>query len=85
MTFKGTVGSAGTLAELPNPENGDIVNIGDTYLVAGEIGVNGGEAGDLFIAAGDEDDNGKLTTVNWILVPAANEIDTTYSFAFVES
>jgi hypothetical protein len=37
-------------------------------------------SGDLFIATGDEDENGVITgTITWDYVPAGNDTDTTYS------
>ena len=77
MTFIGSVGEGGSKGTaLPT----DDVRAGDTYIVVGADGVDGAKAGDLFIATGTEDDDGYLTDITWILVPAGNEIDTTYTF-----
>ena len=85
MTFKGHVGDDSTLTELPT----DNVAAGDTYLVTGSsailVGATIGYKGDLFIASGEEDsETGYINSENlqWIHVPAGDEIDTTYTFGF---
>lgn len=81
MTFIGSVGEGGTKGkQLPVDE----VRAGDTYIVVGTDGVGDGKAGDLFIATGVEDDEGYLIDIEWVLVPAGNEIDTTYTFEALE-
>ena len=85
MTFRGAVGEDSALESLPTSG----VKNGDTYIVVGNQVVNGsgnhGHKGDLFIATGDEDSNGIIASNNieWIHVPAGDEIDTTYTFSFV--
>jgi hypothetical protein len=84
MTFRGSVGEGTDNTTLP-VEN---VKAGDTYIVVGSTVVDGGNGnlglqGDLFIASGTENDNGYLTDINWVHVPAGDEIDTTYTFTFV--
>ena len=81
MTYKGTVGgSNATVAQLPTAN----VSLGDTYMV-GEAGagVQGSRAGDLLIAVGEEGSDGYITaaTLDWTLVPAGNDPDTTYTFS----
>ena len=83
MTFKGHIGDDSILQDLPI-EN---VKAGDTYLITGTSGILYGEiigyAGDLFIASGEEDlETGYLNQIDWIHVPAGDEIDTTYTFNF---
>ena len=83
MTFKGHVGDDAVLNTLPM-EN---VRAGDTYLVTGESaiiqGTKIGSAGDLFIASGEENsETGYLDEIDWIHVPAGDEVDTTYTFSF---
>ena len=85
MTFKGHVGDDSILTELP----ADNVAAGDTYLVTGRsailVGTTIGYKGDLFIAFGEENsETGYIDSedLNWIHVPAGDEIDTTYTFSF---
>ena len=77
MTYKGTIGGTDSL-----PTNN--VKLGDTYMV-GEAGagVQGSRAGDLLIAVGTEGSDGYITaaTLDWTLVPAGNDPDTTYTFS----
>lgn len=81
MTYKGTVGgSNATVAQLPTTN----VALGDTYMVGeADAGIQGSRVGDLLIATGTEDSNGHITaaTLNWALVPAGNDPDTTYTFS----
>ena len=84
MVFKGDVGDTSETNQTLPTEN---VSAGDTYIVVGDTVVSGsgnfGHKGDLFIATGTEGDNGYLTDITWIYVPAGNEIDTTYTFNFI--
>ena len=79
MSYKGVVT---TLEGLTGLEN---VKAGDTYMVSGSgfDGPNqeGAKKGDLFIATGEETDDGVLTDVIWTYVPAGDDAmtDTTYS------
>ena len=81
LTYKGTVGSTGTITSLPTSS----VSSGDMYLVSG-TGVVGsgttGKTGDLFIATGEEDaSTGFISgTITWTYVPSGDdeEKDTTY-------
>ncbi len=79
MTFIGSVGEGGSKGT-SLPVVADKVKAGDTYIVVGSNLVNGGSEGDLFIASGEEE-NGYLTEIEWVHVPAGDEIDTTYTFA----
>lgn len=83
MTFKGHVGDDAVLNTLPT----ESVRAGDTYLITGESaiiqGTKIGSAGDLFIASGEENlETGYLDEIDWIHVPAGDEVDTTYTFSF---
>ena len=83
MTFKGHVGDDAVLSTLPT----ESVRAGDTYLVTGESaiiqGTKIGSAGDLFIASGEENsETGYLDEIDWIHVPAGDEVDSTYTFSF---
>jgi hypothetical protein len=84
LTYKGTVGSKGSIGSLPTSE----VSIGDMYLVASEEPINGGKNGDLFIATSDSDegDNGYIVEgkIKWTLVPSGDDIatDTTYTLNY---
>lgn len=81
MTYKGTVGGTGaTVASLPTTN----VELGDTYMVGeADAGIQGSRPGDLLIATGTEDSDGHITaaTLDWALVPAGNDPDTTYTFS----
>lgn len=67
MTFKGTVGTGGTVATLPTTG----VKVGDTYKVsvAGTYNSQAAKVGDLFIAT--------ATTPTWAYVPSGDDIDVT--------
>ena len=73
MTFRGTVGTGGTVASLPTTQ----VQAGDTYLAktAGTYAGQVSRAGDLFIAYGDEGADGFLTTVSWAYVPSGDDAE----------
>lgn len=81
LTYKGTVGSTGTITSLPTTN----VESGDMYLVSG-TGATGsgktGKTGDLFIATGTEDaSTGFISgTITWTFVPSGDDAqtDTTY-------
>lgn len=84
MTFIGSVGKGGTKGtELPT----EGVKAGDTYIVVGDSVVIGsnkeGTEGDLFIASGTENADGNLIIVDWVHVPAGDEIDTTYTLSAI--
>ena len=80
MTYKGTVGTNGTVSALPTSQ----VQLGDTYMVKTEgVGPeSGSKPGDLYIAVGTEDSSGYITssTLSWEHVPAGADKDTTYTF-----
>lgn len=79
MTYKGTVGTDGTVTTLPTSG----VKTGDTYLCISEVTGSGktGKSGDLFIATGTET-NGVIPSANivWTYVPSGDDaaIDTQY-------
>ena len=78
LTFKGTLGTGGTLAAAPTTN----VSVGDLYKIVSQ-GTYGGEAcktGDMLIAQGTEDAaTGYITgTITWVYVPSGDETDTTY-------
>lgn len=81
MTYKGTVGTNGTVTSLPTSN----VELGDTYMVKtdGVGSVSTSKIGDLYIAIGTEGDDGKITaaTLTWEHVPAGADRDTTYTYA----
>lgn len=80
MTYKGTVGTNGTVTTLPSSN----VELGDTYMVKtdGAGSNSSSKAGDLYIATGTEDpDTGYITSVTWEYVPAGLDTDTTYTFS----
>lgn len=82
MTYKGTVGTAGTVTALPS----ESVAVGDVYMADGTVTALGDEedvkAGDLFIATGTEDADGFITgDVKWTCVPSGKDTDTHYTLA----
>lgn len=81
MTYKGTVGTNGTVSALPTSQ----VQLGDTYMVKTEgVGPeSGSKPGDLYIAVGTEDSSGYITssTLSWEHVAAGADKDTTYTFS----
>ena len=81
MTYKGTVGTNGTVSALPTSQ----VQLGDTYMVktAGVGPESGSKPGDLYIAVGTEDSSGYITssTLSWEHVAAGADKDTTYTFS----
>lgn len=83
MTYKGTVGTGGTVTSLPTSK----VSSGDTYLVTGDDEVTyasglTAKKGDLLIATGTEGTDGFLTSITWTYVPSGDDVehDTTYKF-----
>ena len=78
MEYRGTIGSKnGVIKALPTTN----VKNGYTYKVVDEIDITAtlkAYPGDLLIAEGEETD-GYLTTINWNVVPAGSDIDTTYT------
>lgn len=81
FTYKGTVGTGGTVATLPTTS----VSIGDTYKTTadGTYRVNGKDvvlhAGDIIIANGVEDQTtGYIGTITWDVIHSENNTDTTY-------
>lgn len=82
MSYKGTVGSNGTITSLPSSGDGALA-IGDTYMVA-EDGTYAGKeatAGDLFIATAESEIDGVIVgAVTWTYVPSGNEVDTQYRY-----
>ena len=87
MTYKGTVGTGGTVSVLPGVS--DNVKIGDTYKVsvAGTYANQAAKVGDLFIATGTEAvTNGiksEYITSNlaWTYVPSGDEFDSQYDLS----
>lgn len=81
MTYKGSVGTEGTVTALPTSQ----VQLGDTYMVktAGVGPDSGSQPGDLYIAVGTEDSSGYITssTLSWEHVAAGADNDTTYTFS----
>lgn len=81
MTFKGTLGSAATIAALPTTE----VSNGDVYKVVTAGQYNGQECrvGDMFIASGTEGIDGTISdTVTWNYIPSGNDETNNYSFVY---
>ena len=82
MSYKGTVGSNGTITLLPSSGDGTLA-IGDTYMVA-EDGTYAGKeatAGDLFIATAESEIDGVIVgAVTWTYIPSGNEVDTQYRY-----
>jgi hypothetical protein len=97
MTFKGTIGTAGSTATLPTSG----VRNGDVYLVADEgltttsaafsgatfntaapaPGSEGSRVGDMVIASGTET-NGEISgTITWSYIPAGNDELAQVSYA----
>lgn len=78
MTYKGTVGTGGTVATLPTSG----VKIGDTYMVsvAGTYATIACKVGDLLIATGTET-NGVIADgkAAWTYVPSGDDTDTQYT------
>lgn len=65
------------------PEASELVPVhaGDTYIVTAAHTVNSlsAKVGDLFIATGEENDEGYLETITWIYVPSGDETVYTYT------
>lgn len=65
------------------PEASELVPVhaGDTYIVTAAHTVNGlnAKVGDLFIATGEENDEGYLNSITWIYVPSGDETVYTYT------
>ena len=76
MTYKGTVGTGGTVATLPASG----VQVGDTYkvAVAGTYGGHGCDVGDLLIATGNEVDGVITSGLVWTYVPSGDDTDSQY-------
>ena len=78
MTYKGTVGTAGTVTALPTAS----VAVGDVYMSNGTVASLGGQSnvksGDLFVATGEEGADGFIpsTSIKWSYIPAGDEDDT---------
>lgn len=82
MSYKGTVGSNGTITSLPTSGDGALA-IGDTYMVAedGTYASKEATAGDLFIATAESEIDGVIVgAVTWTHVPSGNEVDTQYRY-----
>lgn len=86
FSYKGTVGTGGTVATLPTTK----VAIGDTYKTTanGVYKINGVDttlhAGDIIIAnstSGKEESDGYIATanINWDVIHSENNTDTTYT------
>lgn len=76
FTYKGTVGTNGTVTSLPTTK----VSNGDSYKAI-EAGTFGGiicAAGDILIAMGTEGKDGYLTEISWTKVQGNTEMDTQY-------
>ena len=82
MTFKGTLGTNGTITVLPT-EN---VENGDTYKVISALTYNGYSCriGDMFIASGTESIGGYIPAedIVWNYIPSGNDETNTYSFSY---
>lgn len=79
FTYKGTVGTNGTVTSLPATK----VSNGDSYKAI-EAGTFGGiicAAGDILIAMGTEGKDGYLTEISWTKVQGNTEMDTTYKLS----
>lgn len=79
FTYKGTVGTNGTVTSLPATK----VSNGDSYKAI-EAGTFGGiicAAGDILIAMGTEGKDGYLTEISWTKVQGNTEMDTTYTLS----
>lgn len=76
MTYKGTVGTGGTVSTLPSTG----VKIGDTYKVAtaGSYGGYSCDVGDLLIAIGTETDGVITSGLTWTYVPSGDDVDSQY-------
>ena len=88
MTYKGTVGTSGaTTSTLPTTTTtASGIKVGDTYMAStsGTFAGQAADKGDLFIATGAEKNGFINGTVTWQLVPAGDDIDTTYTFGVLE-
>lgn len=76
MRFMGTISTTAGV-----PVSG--IERGDTYKITGtNVKVNNSPVndGDLIVATGTET-NGVLTSVTWVVIPAGDDIDTTYAFS----
>ena len=81
MTFKGTLGTNGTVTDLPTTG----VKNGDTYKVITASTFNNQECriGDMFIAAGTENDNGVLTApIVWTYIPSGSDGSNDFFFTY---
>lgn len=79
MTYKGTLGTGGTVTELPTTN----VKIGDTYKVvtAGTWGTHACNVGDLLIATGTETNGAISSNLVWTYVPSGEGTDTHYDIS----
>ena len=84
MTYKGTLGTDGTISALPTDE----VSVGDSYLVSTRQTINNKNVypGSLIIARGTEDPTTGYITGNiiWDIVQSTQDSDTTYDFESIE-
>ena len=81
MTFKGTLGTNGTVTDLPTTG----VKNGDTYKVITASTFNNQECriGDMFIAAGTENENGVLTApIVWTYIPSGSDGSNDFFFTY---
>lgn len=74
MTFKGTVGSAGSIRYLPaQPSAGDTYKVAPSYIVTAASSATGeqltAKEGDLLTAVLDNN------VVKWVLIPSGNDTD----------
>lgn len=73
MTYKGAI----TALPTSGVSNGNVYLVGSGASIS--VGGVAAKAGDLVIAEGTETDNIISGTINWTLIPSANEIDTLYT------
>ena len=82
LTYKGTLGTGGTVTSLPaNPGNGDTYKVATAGTYAG-YSCN---VGDLLIATGEEGANGTIASPQWTLIANGDDTDTTYTFSVADN
>lgn len=89
MTYKGTVGSGGsaatTILGITSASIGDTYKASSSFTLAAANSSTGAavtvDKGDILIAVGTEDEDGKITgTIKFDVIPSGDDTDTTYSF-----
>lgn len=86
MTYKGVISSPEQMLAITEGE------LGDTYKVSQNFTVTYNDSqtyslyiGDLLIVNGDENDEGKVTNIQWDQIEAGERLDTTYTLSAADN